>query len=150
MKAAKLFLKLKRNMGKYKDKVKPDNSSLEKSPVHNAMSQYNLQNFHEILNSPYKEMEHVVDEEELNDMENRIDNYFSIYCPDDEEFKEFIKIISIYLTFIVKKPLHPVGIEFSDGTTVYQKENTYYCTGKKLHLKEEYSLCKCCVARINP
>ncbi len=29
--------------------------------------------------------------------------------PDDEEFKEFIKIISLYLTFIEKKPLHPPG-----------------------------------------
>lgn len=147
MKASKLFLKLKRHMEQYKSKVKCDSNSLDKNDVQRAMSEYNLQNFHEILNLSPEGLDYEVDEEELRDLENRIDKYFSLHSPDDEEFKEFIKLISIYLTFIAKKPLHPPGIKFSDGTTVYQEGNSYYCTGKNLHMKDKNSLCKCCVAQ---
>jgi uncharacterized protein (UPF0305 family) len=86
-----------------------------------------------------------VDAEELKDLQNRIDHYFSLYTPDDKDFKEFIKAISIYLTFIAKKPLHPPGIVFSNGEKVYKKDGTYFCTGKRIFIKDKLSLCKYCV-----
>jgi uncharacterized protein (UPF0305 family) len=64
------------------------------------------------------------------------------------EFKDFIKIISLYLTYIAKKPLHPTGIIFSNESKVYQKEESYYCTGKAIFLKDKHSLCRYCVANI--
>ena len=72
-----------------------------------------------------------VDEKKLEDFKKSIDHYFNLYAPGNEDFKELIKIISIYLTFIVKKPLHPPGIIFSNGTTVYQNGDSYYCTGRE-------------------
>jgi uncharacterized protein (UPF0305 family) len=53
-----------------------------------------------------------INQEELNGLEDAINNYFSLYVPDDEEFREFIKIISMYLTFIAKKSLHTPGLNF--------------------------------------
>jgi len=41
-----------------------------------------------------------------------VDRYFQLHGPVDEKFKEFTKLISIYLTFITGKSLHPSGIEF--------------------------------------
>lgn len=110
-----------------------------------TMSRYNLENFNEILNSSFDKLDEEVDEEKLKDLQNRIDYYFSMYAPDDEDFKEFIKAVSIYLTFIAKKPLHPPGIIFSDGGGVYKKDNVYYCTGKHIFIKDKLSLCKYCV-----
>lgn len=90
-----------------------------------------------------------VDEENVKDMETRIDHYFQFHGTGDDEFKEFIKGISIYLSLIAGKPLHPPGIVFSNKTTVYEREGVYYCTGKKNFIKDELSLCKYCICHSN-
>ena len=149
MKSSELFLKLQKRMEQYKSKVKPDNDCFYENDtsIQSIVSKYNLESFNEIMNSSYEEVDDEVNEEELKDLIHRIDNYFSLYAPDDEKFKEFIKIISIYLVFIGKKPLHPLGIKFSNGTMVYKKGDSYYCTGKSLFIKDKHSLCKYCIAR---
>ena len=149
MKSSELFLKLKREAEQYKPKIKhykPVNNN-DNSSIHGMMSKYNFKTFNEILNSSYEELDDEVPEKELADFKSRIDHYFNLYAPDDEEFKEFIKLISIYLTFIAKKPLHPPGIRFSNGARIYKKGNVYYCTGKSVFIKEHLSLCKYCVCR---
>jgi len=151
MKSSILFLKLQKRMEQYKSKVKHNESSFDEEDmsIQNIMSKYNLETFNEIINSSYPELDNEINEDELKDLENRIDNYFSLYAPDDEEFREFIKIISLYLIFIAKKPLHPLGIKFSNGTTLYKKDDIFYCTGKEVFIKDELSLCKCCIAQMN-
>jgi uncharacterized protein (UPF0305 family) len=151
MKSSALFIKLQKHMEKYKSKVKDNELSFneEDMSIENIMSKYNLETYYEIINSSYGELDDEVNEDELKDLKNRIDNYFRLYAPDDEEFREFIKIISLYLIFIAKKPLHPPGIKFSNGTMVYKKDDIFYCTGKKVFIKVELSLCKYCIARIN-
>jgi uncharacterized protein (UPF0305 family) len=149
MKSSELCLKLKKSMEKYKKKVKNHNNSFNGNDmsIQRAMSKYNLENFNEIINSSCEESDIEINQEELKDLEDGIYNYFSLHAPDDEEFREFIKIISIYLTFIAKKPLHPPGIKFSNETTVYKKGNIYYCTGKSSFIKQKQSLCKYCIAK---
>ena len=142
MKTSQLLLKLKDCMEKYKPEMQ---DSGEKDSLNRTMSRYNLENFNEILNSSCSGLDAEVDEEKLRDFQNRIDHYFSLYAPDDEDFKEFIKAISIYLVFIAKKPLHPPGIVFSNGERAYKKNKVYYCTGKHIFIKDKQSLCKYCV-----
>ncbi len=149
MKTSKLLLKLQQDIEQYRSKVKPNPDCFDENnkSLQCAVSRYNLQNFREILDLSPAEVSGNVDAEKLHDLENRVERYFELYGPVDEEFKEFIKLISIYLTFIAHKPLHPQGIEFGDGTTVYQEGDIYFCTAKKLHINEQFSLCRCCVAQ---
>ena len=148
IKSSKLFLKLKREIESYRSKIKTNKRLIiEENSIHNKMSEYNLENFNQITNSSFTGSEEDVDEKKLNDFNESIDHYFKLYAPDDEEFKEFIKIISVYLTFIAKKPLHPPGIIFSNGATVYQRGNSFYCTGKEIFLKDNPSLCKFCICK---
>ena len=149
MKTSKLILRLERNIKQYKSKVKlnPDCLDENNKSVQCAVSRYNLQNFREILDLNSRQFSGDVDVEKLQDLENSVDKYFELHGPANEEFKEFTKLICIFLTFIAGKPLHPPGIEFGDGTTVYQEGNIYFCTAKKLHIDEEYNLCKCCVSK---
>ena len=144
MKASELLLKLKKCMEKYKPKIQDIG---EKDSLNQIMSKYNLENFNEIMNFQPDKLDEEVDEVKLNDLKNRIDHYFSLYAPEDKDFKEFIKAVSIYLTFIAKKPLHPPGIVFSNDERVYKKDNTYYCTGKRTFIKDKLSLCKYCVCK---
>jgi uncharacterized protein (UPF0305 family) len=149
IKSSKLFLQLKKSIKPYQSKMKARETliSSENNSIHNTMSEYNLENFNEIINSSYEGSDDEVNENELDDFKMCIDNYFDLYAPDDKKFREFIKIISIYLTFIAKKPLHPPGILFSNGATVYQSENSYHCTGKSDFIKENHSLCKYCLCK---
>ena len=149
IKSSKLFFMLKRSVKPYQSKMKVRESLMsgENNSIHNIMSEYNLENFNLIMNSSYEGLDDEVDEKILDDFKMCIDNYFDLYAPDDKEFREFIKIISIYLTFIAKKPLHPPGILFSNGATVYQSEDSYHCTGKSDFIKENHSLCKYCICK---
>lgn len=148
MKSSELFLKIKQDIEHYKSRVNDNNKNISENPdsIDYIMSKYNQDNFNEIMNLSLDELgDYEIDEKELNDFQNRIDYFFSLYAPDDEDFKEFIKAISLYLTFIAKKPLHPPGTEFSNGKRVYKNQNMHYCTVKSEFIKDKLSLCKYCV-----
>jgi uncharacterized protein (UPF0305 family) len=148
MKSSDLLLKLKKDIGNYKPLINLDQLDNEdENSIQLLMSRYNHNNYNEIINSPVNHILEEVDEEKLSDFICRIDNFFALYAPNQDEFKEFIKIISIYLTFIAKKPLHPPGTIFENGSRVYERENVYYCTGKIIFLKDDLSLCKYCVSQ---
>ncbi len=119
----------------------------ENNSIVAIISAYNMDNFNEILGSVIQENDNEIDDTDLEDFKLSIDHYFNIYAPDDQEFREFIKIISLYLTYIAKKPLHPPGIIFSNGSKVYQRDGNYFCTGKTIFIKDEFSLCRYCVAK---
>ena len=147
MKTSLLFQRIKSDLESYREKVKssPDQGSNSAGDIHDTMSQYNWDNFQEIMNLSPDNFNGEVDVNDLKDMETRIDHYFQLYGSNDDEFKDFIKAISIYLSLIAAKPLHPPGIVFSNKTTVYERDGIYYCTRKKIFIKDELSLCKYCV-----
>jgi uncharacterized protein (UPF0305 family) len=148
IKSSKLLIKLKRDIKQYQSIVSSNESLSAKKNNYlmNIISKYNLENFNEIMNLEFKGYDYEIDDDELEDFKKSIDHYFSLYAPNDEEFKEFIKIISLYLTYIAKKPLHPPGIIFSNGSKVYQNMGSFVCTGKNIFIKDELSLCRYCVA----
>jgi uncharacterized protein (UPF0305 family) len=149
IKSTKLFLKLKKDIKKYQSKVSSSEVILNKedNSLINILSKYNMDNFYEIMGSVIQGNDDEIDEKELEDFKLSINHYFSLYAPDDEEFREYIKIISLYLTYIAKKPLHPPGIIFSNGSKVYQSDGNYFCTGKSTFIKDELSLCRYCIAK---
>ena len=146
MKTSELLLKLKKDAKPYKELVKsPDKND---NSINSIMSRYNYENFQEILQASFKGEDEDLDDEKIEDLRMRINHYFSLYAPDDEVFRDFVKLISTYLVFIAKKPLHPPGTVFEDGSQVYKGKNSYVCTGKSVFIEEELSLCKYCVCRI--
>jgi uncharacterized protein (UPF0305 family) len=145
MKTSELLLKLKKEAELYKKLVKaPDKSD---NSINSIMSRYNYENFHEILQPSFKGEDEDLDDERIEDLRMRIDHYFSLHAPDDEDFRDFIKLISTYLVFIAKKPLHPPGTVFEDGSRVYKGKDSYICTGKRKFMTEELSLCRYCISQ---
>ncbi len=149
MKSSELFSRLKKDMEKYKSRMEQvkERNNKESNSTRSIMSRYNLENFNEIVNSSFEGPDEEIPEEKLKDFQDRIDHFFSLHFPDDEDFQEFIKAISTYLTFIAKKPLHPPGIVFSNQKDVYKKDNVYHCSGKPIFIKDKFSLCKYCACR---
>ena len=100
MKTSLLFQRIKSDLESYREKVKSSHDQGSNSAgdihdtmshIHDTMSQYNWDNFQEIMNLSPDNFNGEVDVNDLNDMETRIDHYFQLYGSSDDEFKKFIK-----------------------------------------------------------
>ncbi len=151
MKASSLLLIIKCDLEKlsaYKHLIEEKVlAEKDHNSISSVMTRYNYGNFTEILNSDGSGPDFEVDDARLKDFRHRIDNYLSIYVPGDEDLKTYVKGISTYLAFIVKKPLHPPGLEFGNGARIVEKDGSYYCSGKRQFIKDDLSLCKYCVCK---
>ena len=88
-----------------------------------------------------------IDSDVLLEFSTCIDRYMDENAPDQIDLKKYVRMVSLYLTFIVKKPLHPPGMIFSDGEKIIRRDNYFYCPVKNKQLNQELSLCKYCVSK---
>ena len=61
-------------------------------------------------------------------------------------FVKIARIISTYTTFVLEKPIHPVGTKFPGGFILHSKNGIYYCPVKKYQMDNPSALCKFCVS----
>ncbi len=77
-----------------------------------------------------------------------VNGYMDTYAPGQGDLKNFIRILSLYKTFIAKLPLHPPEMQLPGGGKVYQKGKDYFCTVKQRHIHDKDSLCRFCTAKM--
>ncbi len=89
----------------------------------------------------------VVDKEDFIDSLARLKSY------ELEESKSFKSkfpliyiIISLYTTYILEEPIHPVGTPFPGSLYVEEKDGVYYCPVKDANLESPNAVCKICIA----
>ena len=154
MKASILLKEIKENMLNYNiNNIKENLKKEDINPISKQVSIFNLENYEEILSKTIDEEEDFeISDNEINEMKNEIDLFFKGCSPESEDsFKKFIESICIYLSLIAKKPLHPVGMDFRDGKTVFTEEKdgetVYYCDIKQrqAEIAKDYYTCKYCV-----
>ena len=98
-----------------------------------------------------------------NNMDNRIDtnkldeslpllkNTFDNEKKDlDDKFPLIYVITSLYTTFILEEPIHPVGSEFPGNLKVTEENNTYYCPVKDNQKDNPNAICHLCLAEQTP
>ena len=154
MKASVLLEELKESMKNYDiGHVKENLKKEDINPISKQVAIFNLRNYDEILSKTIDDDEDwVIEDNEINDIKNEIELFFEGCSPEsDESFRKFIESICIYLSLIAKKPLHPVGMDFRDGKTVFTEEidgeTVYYCDIKQrqAEIAKDYYTCKYCV-----
>lgn len=79
---------------------------------------------------------------------NCINGYMDQYAPGQADFKDYVRVLSLYKTFIAKLPLHPPEMQIPGGGKIYQKGKNYFCTAKQQHIHDEDSLCRFCTAKM--
>ncbi len=89
-----------------------------------------------------------INERYLMKFRDAINAFMDTHAPGDEEFKDYIRQLNCYRTFILKIPMHPVGMSLDKGKVI-NKGGQYYCTAKKFYINQENSLCRFCVAKIS-
>ena len=108
---------------------------------------YNKKTFFEIKSRDCIDVIESIDVDIFKEFTFRIGKYMDKHAPDQNDLKRYVQIVSTYLTFIVKKPLHPPGIIFEGGHTIVCKDKRFYCPVKNKQLNVVWSLCKYCVSR---
>ncbi|WP_295722461.1 DUF2115 domain-containing protein [uncultured Methanobrevibacter sp.] len=66
-----------------------------------------------------------------------------------EKSIEAIKIyfvISLYTTFILEEPIHPVGTKFPGNLELLYKDGIYYCPVKENNKDNPHAVCPFCIA----
>ncbi|GEM_PF-571104 len=150
-----LFSLLKKNAEYFSTDMFPKNapSDQEQQPfnrfryISRLVADYNQKTFQEIKNRDCIAVIEQVDVDQYNEFTFRIDKYMDQYAPGQDDLKRYIQIISAYLTFIARKPLHPPGMIFDGNKSVIIDNNKYYCPVKNKQLQGEFSICKYCVSQ---
>ncbi len=63
-----------------------------------------------------------------------------------EEFKRIYTAISLYTTFVLDEPIHPVGTKFPGHLEVEYHDGVYYCPVKKNNEDNPRAVCQFCIA----
>lgn len=108
------------------------------------MTKYNLEIFSEISNRDSFDNTEDINQALLEEFSVCIDKYMDENAPGQTDLKRYIKIVSTYLAFIAKRPLHPVGMSFSKNQRITSKGDKFFCPVKNKQLGKEMSLCKYC------
>ncbi len=112
-----------------------------------CLARYNRKIFSELKERECTDLPEEIDIEKLQEFTLRINRYMDKYAPGQRDLKEYTRIISTYLTFIAKEPLHPPGMYVDANRKIFENNGVYYCPVKSKHITEEMSLCKYCVCR---
>jgi uncharacterized protein (UPF0305 family) len=55
-------------------------------------------------------------------------------------------IASLYATFLLEKPIHPVGTPFPGSLKVEEKNGTFYCPVRDANIDTPNAVCNICLA----
>lgn len=90
---------------------------------------------------------HDIDKEEFIDAISTLKSYhINESVTSKTKFPLIYGIISIYTTFILEEPIHPVGTPFPGSLYVEEKDGKFYCPVKDANLESPNAVCKMCLA----
>jgi len=88
---------------------------------------------------------------EKNRFLESIDTLKEFYNSDSESVKSksplVFVLISLYSTFILEEPIHPVGTVFPGSLEIIKKNNEYFCPVKESNLDSPNAVCKFCISK---
>lgn len=90
---------------------------------------------------------HDVDKEEFIDAVAILKSYHEVESISTKtKFPLIYAIVSLYTTFVLEEPIHPVGTPFPGSLKVEEKDGIFYCPVKEANLESPNAVCKMCIA----
>ena len=91
--------------------------------------------------------DHDIDMEEFIDAIATLKSYhINESITSKTKFPLIYGLISIYTTFVLEEPIHPVGTPFPGSLYVEEKDGKFYCPVKDANLESPNAVCKMCIA----
>lgn len=88
-----------------------------------------------------------VDKEEFIDAVSTLKSYQQNESKETKsKFPLIYSIMSLYTTFILEEPIHPVGTPFPGSLKVEEKDGKYYCPVKDANMDSPNAVCRLCIA----
>jgi uncharacterized protein (UPF0305 family) len=129
-----------------KEKLISLKKDIESKQSHQLLT-FNLKNMLELkIKNDITENEYI-DDKKLEQFEMLINQYMEKYATGQIELKNIVRIISVYRSFIVHKPLHPVEIFYHDGKVIY-KNGIPVCPLRAKEITQKEALCHFCNSTI--
>ena len=100
-----------------------------------------------------EDMEDEIDMDKLDESLPLLKNTFETEGLNDDlgdKFPLIYVITSLYTTFILEEPIHPVGSEFPGSLKVTEENNTFYCPVKDNQKDNPNAICHLCLAEQTP
>jgi uncharacterized protein (UPF0305 family) len=118
-----------------------------RTDVAGQVAEYNRQTLLEIRNR--NSVDHItdIDPEIFAEFTVLLTRYLADNAPGQAALHNYVRLTATYLTFIVRKPLHPPGLVFADGQRLVCQGGIFYCPVKNRQSPGVPSLCKYCVSR---
>ena len=117
-----------------------------KKKSHGIYAKYFLARLNEVRanNNHYT---HKIDKDEFIDAVATLQSYEdSESLSHKTKFPLVYAIISVYTTFILEEPIHPVGTPFPGSLYVEKINGKYYCPVKDANVDSPNAVCKMCIA----
>ena len=95
----------------------------------------------------------IIDKESFDESFPLLENTFEkerISDSEDDKFPLIYVISSLYATFILNEPIHPVGSEFPGHLFVEKRNETYLCPVKDNQKDNPNAICHLCLAEQTP
>ncbi|UUX93315.1 DUF2115 domain-containing protein [Methanoplanus endosymbiosus] len=152
MKASELLTHIRSELIKISDYTSEiENKALsfreEKTDVSAYLREYNYSAFKDICDLNGISPDFDIDPFRVESFTKAFVKYLDTYAPGDSELKIYTLNVSLYLTFIAKKPLHPPEMSKTGLITIIRKGGLFYCSEKSRYVKDSSSLCRYCVCR---
>ena len=81
--------------------------------------------------------------EKLNDLKD----IFKLVSKDRKNKSSIISfVVSLYTTFVLDEPIHPIGTPFPGSLEVMMENGVYYCPVKEANIDTPNSVCRLCIA----
>ena len=81
--------------------------------------------------------------EKLNDLKD----IFKLVSKDRKNKTSIISfVVSLYTTFVLDEPIHPIGTPFPGSLEVIIENGVYYCPVKEANIDTPNSVCRLCIA----
>jgi len=111
-----------------------------------CMRRYNYEAYLEITNPETTVAVANIDDDAIMEFELILGAYMDAYAPNRTNLKNYVKLVSLYLAFVAKRPLHPPSIMAPDSEMGSSLRSRYYCFVRKTMPDERFPICRYCVA----
>lgn len=88
-------------------------------------------------------------EESIELLENQEQMMEEEFGKQSRSFKPYL-VMSLYTTFILEEPVHPLGTPFPGGLKVRKGKGIYYCPVKDNNENNPLAVCGFCIAKQEP
>ena len=97
-----------------------------------------------------KKYNEIIEKKDFSEAIDLLESQFynkNLYKNENDKFPVIYTIISLYTTFILNEPIHPIGTPFPGNLKVKYDKGIYLCPVKDKQSENPNAVCKFCIAK---